>query len=699
METGVTNRGDGIAKPTAYKQYKEEVFLLPGGKEFTESVLIEKIKKRDDVAEPYYQELKKAADLARNYYNGKQIDQNDVQSKEIPVVVNRILQSVETVVPIATEQTPDPQIIITPRNRQTRNLEQKLYKQLKNFWDIEGQMQHKLENAIRTLAIGRYVAFKVVWDEEQGCFDCLMMPLNKIKFIKEATTEADLPFVIEYVTDSVANIKERFPGASEEFEMAVKGSADSDDSLVTYIEYWENEFVAYKYKDVLLGFERNPYWNWGDEQVEPGQEPFKLNYFKKPRHPYILVNFMSLGDRIADDVGWIEQVIPLQNNVNERKKQFEQNSRMQNGMLVVAGSAMTKEDAGAISYDPTTVLYLPTAQTTAGAFDFLKSTPLGTEAFNDMKDSESEIDNIFGTHSTTRGERSEQETALGRQILKSSDVGRIGLLTRRLELAAQKIYDYDIQMMYVNYGKPYPVISYEQENPMEELTVSQKEDFIQRDEFKDINIKVLVKKGSTSPKDQLSEQSQAVDLAKAGLMSKLDMYKELDYPNPEKLARNAALEAVDPAAFYAELSENIDIKAIRDLEVIIDQRQDKMDSVGLDSQDPEVMQKYLTTLLNYVKGVDIDEDITPYESLPNEVKMQVADFILQQKDSIKQVTDMIQQKQEMAGQAPTDIAGTLQGSPQAPQVDPNTGAPLQQQAPQNAPQPDLGVPQEVPPQM
>jgi hypothetical protein len=63
-------------------------------------------------------------------------------------------------------------------------------------------------------------------------------------------------------------------------------------------------------------------------------------------------------------------------------------------------------------------------------------------------------------------------------------------------------------------------------------------------------VKISVKEGSLLPKDSTTIANQAIDLATAGKMSTLDLYKKLDYPNPEELAANVWLEINAPEVLY-----------------------------------------------------------------------------------------------------------------------------------------------------
>ena len=63
---------------------------------------------------------------------------------------------------------------------------------------------------------------------------------------------------------------------------------------------------------------------------------------------------------------------------------------------------------------------------------------------------------------------------------------------------------------------------------------------------------VSVKEGSLLPKDSMTLANQAIELSSAGKMSVVDLYKSLDYANPEELAANVWLEVNAPEILYGQ---------------------------------------------------------------------------------------------------------------------------------------------------
>lgn len=688
------NELENLKSPDAgkAKEFKEGDVIKVYGKngDLTEQQLVERINKRIETYKPWQDELKKVADVGRKYYNGQQIDKENLLEDEIPAVVNKIIQSIETIIPIATETTPEPQAILTPDDRQAKHIQNKLYKFLKQWWEIDGEAQQKLEIMLRNFFTSRFGVIMVCWDEIEFKPKLINLTTNSVLFPKEATTEKDAGFIVRFVQDTVENVIARFPEKEIEIKSVLSVDTDyQDGSLMTYAEYWEDTFVAYKFKHILLGYERNPYYNFADnEDGTPSEFPY--NHFKSPRHPFIFINLYNFGDSIADDVSFVELAKELQDLVNKRKKSIEQNSKMANGMMIVAGNKVSKESVETFDRNPGDSLVLENADDISGAVEFSYGRAFDQGIYNDLQDSKDEIDNIFGTHSTTRGEQRVQETAVGRQLMKDSDVGRIGLLERRLEIVAQKIYDYLIQFIYVYVADKYPLISTGDKENVEndKSIISSDDDFIIRDELKDYSIKILVKKGSTRPKDSITLQSEAVQLANMGKMSTIDMYKALEYPNPEKLARNAFLEMNDPKSLYMKPEDEFDVKALRDLEIVINQKQEYMDTIGVDGNDPETMQKYMNTLYNYIKGNDLDQDLPLYTELDLEVRQVVNEFVLMEKEKIKAIMDQFAQEQGMDQQALAMQQGMNDPAAQQAQV-PEQQTPEQQPAQQPIQQPAI----------
>lgn len=596
-----------------------------------DAALIKRIERREKDYMSYFTEIKEDADKNRKYYKGDQIDENDLYEDEVAIIVNKIFQGMETIIPIATKKTPDPNVVIRPITAQNNRLKRKLYQKLREEWEVEQAMPMKMQEALRNLKTAKYAVFKYYWDEDLNDMAFKLMPTGSVIFPKKCSSVYECPAIIEYVDSTLGDLIKKYPDKAEELKTYL-GSDATEDSEIQYIEYHENEFYACKYKETVLYRGANP--NFSTVTDANGNT---FNHFKKPEKPYIFLNHLTFGDSMIDETSEIEQSITLQDGVNKRKRQITNASG--SGKTVVAGGKMKREDFEELSNDPDEKVYLENADTAEGAIVNLPPKPLDPAAYNDMIDSKAEIDNTMGTHSTTRGERDGQETASGRVLLKESDIDRIGGLASRIEYFSYWVYRAMIQMMYVFYDEQMPVHFYDNENDLRVLSPKEEEVYLINDEFKNKFIRVLVKGGSTLPEDNFARKAEAVDLWKNGGMATVDLYKILDYPNPEQLARNAYLEKSNPAALYEQLGDDtFQIDAIQHMKQITEAEVADPELFDIfDSPDVNLYEKHIVTQLEYMKGTEIDPDLIPFESLDIETKRIIQDHILMEKTQFDQL--------------------------------------------------------------
>jgi hypothetical protein len=618
------NQINDIPKIKDYKESDVEVIQGDIKNAKDEADLVKKINERLSQYKKSYFEIKTVAERNREYWRGTQTDKDDLYEGENPISINRTFQSIETIIPIVTRKTPEPNVTVYPGSKNNLVLQEKIERLLKEQWEVEQDLQGKTEEALRILFCQRYVAIKYDFDRSTGEMKFTLMPMGKILFPFEYPNVDECPFIIEFAEDTLANLKEKFPEKAQELEERVKakGGSVSDDSLVSYLEYWENKFYACLFEDVLLTLEDNPHWNYDNEE---------LNHFKSARKPYIFLNHLLFGDSMLDDTSLIEQASTIQDSINKRKRQIELNAGLANGKMVIAGNKMSKEVADNISNDPEEKIYLEGADMATGAIEIISGRGVGQEVFNDMAHSESQIDNIMGTHSTTRGERDTQETATGRAILKESDTGRLEILTRRIEKWGQEIYNAMVQLAYVYYEEQHPIHYSTEKGDNRILSASERLDYIVNTEFEGVAVKVLVQRGSTIPRDKSTEKAEAVDLWKNKGMATIDMYNILEYPNAEKLARNSYLENNTPEKLYTAPDGGFDITAMQHIYQIVHAESPEEATVKpFVPENPDDMAKHIMTHQEYLKGTNIDPDLPNFYDLDANTRSFIIDHVMQE---------------------------------------------------------------------
>jgi hypothetical protein len=655
--------------------------------------LLKRIKERENSCKTYYDELWKVSETARKYYTSHQVDDAELYQGETRVVENRFFLTLETIVPIATRRDPEPVVTITPRSKKGGQLKANLQRYLfDDLWKIELEMPEKLRHAIRSLALNRFSIFKYYFDPDRKEIQVKLCNRGTVMFPKEASTIKDAAFIIEFVTERLGDIVQKFPKSEKELREAVAaGNSDvSDDTQVTYIEYWEDELVVWKYRNVLLDKARNPNFNYTDST---------FNYHYHPQKPYEELNFLSFGDGIADSTSLFEQVRTLQDSLNKRKRQIELNTRLANGKLIASGDFMDKETFDKITNDPAEKIFLERGDARM-AVQYFQGRAFDPGVYQDMIHSENAIDNIMGTHSTTRGEKGAATTATGQQMLKDSDTGRLDLLMRNVENLSQRLYGDMLQLMNVYYNDQHPILALPETSNIYEMTESDRENYISNKEFKKKRIRVRVDSGSITPQDRATRRAEAVQLYQMGALSTKDLMKILEYPNPEEMAKNAIMEKANPAIMYPMIQdgEAFDIDAIKHILALQNGEDISQPEYIMQTQDPSQLEKHIRTHRDYIRGIEVDEDLIPFSEISSMTIEVLSKHIQMENDMLNQLAMMQQMMQPMGqpmpqGEMPPPGV-TAQGVPSQGQQNPNM---VDRAKPVSEPNPQqlasMGIPQ------
>lgn len=636
------------------------------GREIDPDKLLEIIEKREAKYKSYKEELDEVASKNKSYYSKFEADKTNLYEGETPVWINEILPAIETIIPMSTENLPEPDVKIYPKNRKSIELQEKLEQYLYDCWRTKWGMQSKSEQALRNLFAARYVAFKMTYNVNKSKTEITLIPAGRLLIPSKVGEKCDLPFIIDYVPMRAGDIKEKFgtdPEQLSKIETALKGdgAGDGDDSIVSVTEYWEKDFVAWKYKKCLLGFEANPFWNWGETDEEGTVIEEGENHLEEPSYPFFFLNQFSFGEEIADPVALIDLLRTPQDSIAKRKRQVELNAGMANGQLVGAGKKIDKKTFLAIKNTAEEKIWMEGAESVDGALAKLTGRAIDQGVVSDMIHTESKIEDIAGAHAVSKGKSDPREkTVRGKMFLAGKDSSRQSGLVRGFERLAKEIFDFEIQCMMV-FGDEYE-LEPDFDTPDDPLSTVENLDKITPEELQGKRIFVRVVENSLKPKDHEQLKGFALELASAGKMSNLDLYRMLEFPDPEKLAKNAVMEQVDPFYLYKDAiaGEKIDVMAIRDIKNYLSSPAGTPMGSDYVPPTPELMQNYLITIRAYIRGEEIDDELSeiPYTKLDDEVKAGIQMHLMKAMNQAKQ---MMAQIQAQAGAAP----GANEGQPQA----------------------------------
>ncbi|MDI6808408.1 MAG: hypothetical protein QME66_05435 [Candidatus Eisenbacteria bacterium] len=492
--------------------------------------LVRRIDGRIAEAKTQHDDLARAQEDNERYWLGKQLDLTKLYEYQTKAVDNRIFLSVETMVPIITSRTPEPTILCDDAI-----IRRELALTLQGHYEVQQRMQQVLQMVIRHQLLYRVGFVKVRWDDDRNDIVTEWVRPQRLLWDPRATSVDDADYIIELMEDTIGVLIEKYPGAKGKLlkRLEMKESDRALSSRVQYVECWMDDMVVWKFGNVILDKRANPYYLIGED------EKYNLTpAFRKPRKPYIAFRTWNIGRGIADDVTPVDVARSLQDLVNKRKRQISDNAS-DNGVLIGSGDGITKEALESYTGAPNERLWIPQGDP-ARAVTRLPSPALAAYVYQDLLHSISEIDNVMGTHSTTRGERGAQETATGRTILRDQDVGRQDLVVRNMEQSVEELYAWWIQLMQVGYTEPRRIATRGE--------VSVPITYDRRKVARAMPIQVMVKQGSTLPIDRASQRQEALELAQYGLIDPLTLYERLDFPNVQEAARRLIAFKTNPAA-------------------------------------------------------------------------------------------------------------------------------------------------------
>ena len=506
-----------------------------------------------------FTEWDKKGDENENYWKGKQYVNERIGHKgDRGLIDNVIFESLETYLPQVTRRNPDPMVVLARTEGQDpENLQyaQDLQKELGEIAE-ELVLRLKLKKVARHWAIYLLGVGKVGWDLDKDIPAIQIVRPKKIILDPTATIDEDGytgAYVGEHRSLSAATIiailrKIGGEKGAENIIMDLAKDKSGNEALATkigFIEWWTDEFMTWTIgKEVLLK-KKNPHWNYttqeeapfndaGEQEKDEEGNPLTTevtgsNHFTSPKKPYIFLSVFNLGKQPVDETSLIGQNLSSQDLVNKRLRQIDKNADSMNGGMVVSGerSGLRKDQARKVTEALRAggTVWIPTGAPSE-AVQRMTASSLPADIFGQLVDTRNRIRDIFGTRGSNAAGLNSEKTVRGKLQNRSLDTDRIGGgFSEYLEQFADDTYNWFTQLLYV-YDERYS-------------TAEGK-----------AKVKIDVKEGSLLPKDTLTLANQAIDLASQNKMSLVDLYKALDYPDPEKMASNVWLQENAPEVLF-----------------------------------------------------------------------------------------------------------------------------------------------------
>ena len=412
------NKAEGVTEnsnPTPEEEYESKI---------SDAYIIELVGNWKRTYSTYYSEIEGSQKTAFAYWIGKQ-DSDEAENimGNRSMIDNLIFEAIETFIPIATRANPDPLVTADPSDAG-----QQLAHAVKSALVSEADKQKlrkKLKRVLRDWMIYKIGVLKfkynVVLDRiETDCINPKRMLFDKDGHIDEGGF-----FVGEYVGEKIkltANkLCEMFPKKKDYILEQAKGKKGTK---MEFIEWWyHGTDVFYTMEQEVLGKFKNPHWNYDSQDGTING----TNHLDEPLPPYGFLSIFSTGLQPHDETGLIQQNVGMQDMINRRIRQIDDNVRkMNNGMVISDKFTDSQASQAASAMARGTAIRAPGDDVTKAVMR-MPAPALPPQVFQMLEDGRQELKNIFGTSGSTPQGVNDEDTVRGK-IMVSQMQGKIGLL-------------------------------------------------------------------------------------------------------------------------------------------------------------------------------------------------------------------------------------------------------------------------------
>lgn len=533
---------------------------------------------------------------------GKQIDVSKLYRYSIPYIENEIHVAVDTILAYVTASTPKVEIWPAQDSEQSRLLARDLNKAV-NAHSEKFNLAKIFEQVVHDDLVKRVGVIKVVFDPSIGPDgDVVPKVINPDWLVvdKNALMNGNPEFIAEAHKESIERIVELYPSKKEEVFKALGIKRGVKSQLSAEVVWWEVHATVYeKYgekpdemvfefvEDVMLDQYKDVNW------IYDGDDGKLKNFLDEHRKPYIPLNYLNDGTHWIDQTTPIEQAYSMQDILNKRGSQIMQNADTANGFLAFSSEGITADDVENLVGDPNQKFIIATNGRPLD--DYVMQIPphmLPDYVLDDKVDLRSTLKTIMATPAQAEGsnesEAGKDQTATEALMIKNQSTGRLDRLVRAIEYTAKEYFNFLIQMMKVHYTEKRWFIYNSGDGEFDYVAVN-------RDTI-ETGMMVNVSSGSTMPYDKSRSQATALNLAKMGLISPLDLYKDLDLDNPQQRYENWVKWKTDPMSLSRDAeTRGQDSKALTEYIAIMGGAKDVKPDVEADQNHIDTHRKQLIT--------------------------------------------------------------------------------------------------------
>lgn len=575
--------------------------------ELTDKQLCDLIENRWASSDSVWDIVQKTYDRNIKVYKNEPEWLQTLPRKKSKVRANRVFVNTEAVINSLIANPPRPNILPgrdTPESKKLAGLEEKFF--LIKYQ--ERNVKEVIRKGLRNLYFSRLIVLKPFWNSKINDFDVKAIDPRKVRFAKNSTKEEDSEFAIEEIEDLLSSVLKRFPTKSADI-LKQEGYETEEDVLVNnptvkYKEAWVWDQVIFKMGNIILGRIKNPYWDWDGILITPEEEmllqeaagpearrtvlsaireqqPARLaqkqvlldaqekmaageevvlenaeeirttsaylfNHFDHPRKPYIFATILNNENTPIGQTDMIGQAAPLQEDVDETKRDIAENRRLVNGILKVDSTVMTLADAQKLRFETSGIIWGKGVQN-----GVTRETGPALPAFvnESMLDSRREIDNIMAASSAFKGQREGQETRGGRLALIDQSFLLLNELTQVVDYVNYELFNWFFQLAKTRYTEHHYAKTMGKDVAVELITLMQ-------DDFED-GTEVRVISGKSLPEDRQFKYEQAQKDLELKVISPVDYFEIAGYDSPLEKARNRVVYDMSPTVATGITKEEV----------------------------------------------------------------------------------------------------------------------------------------------
>lgn len=493
----------------------EELLLLKKDYEHKSSEYIAKIEPRQKQNKAYLSGTQNQGTSALN-------------NKTVPS--NLLFESTATFVPQALAKNPEP-VVWSDNTPEGKSASNDIKTMLQYHADIKC-LRKKLGVMVWQWGVYFIAGIKHGWNTEINDIDSDVRKPKNLVFDPDGWVDEYGDFTSwlgERIQDTAQNVIDKFPNGREYIETDV---ALKMGTMITYTEWWTDEYCFVTYKEKVLDKHKNEFFNYGSE---------KTNHFSKPKKPYTFLSVFTLQEQPHDFTNLIEQNIANQDRVNKRDVQIEKNLDHGNNSILVSDTGFTVETASQAANamekgDPILV-----SGDIDKAIKRIPANPLPDGILQSQqidKDTQRGIYGVQGLVPNTKSDQRVRNNILNEEHDSSRIGGGIG---DALEQVADNIFNWWLQLYYVFYDEArYGSI----------MGTGRAVEFVKLImDGQERHFAVSVSPNSMTPKDEISEQNLAMERWKGGAIDPIGLTKALNSPDPMEDAKRLVLWTTNPQLY------------------------------------------------------------------------------------------------------------------------------------------------------